>query len=81
MQFPPPQVEPPVMINLVPGQQQEVTATFPLPPTGDPQGMNLTNLRLRWQVRIDNYPVPQTALFEERAAGAPAPSYAPDVAY
>jgi hypothetical protein len=80
--FPPPQVQPAGFIDLVPGQRQEVTATFPLSPTGDPQGMNLTNLRLRWQVRIDNYTVPQTALFEERAGGAaPTPSYSPDVAY
>jgi len=80
--FPPPQVQPPGMIDLAPGQRQEVTASFLLPPAGYPEAMNLTNLRLRWEVRIDNYPVPQTALFEERAGGSPAPEYVgPDVAY
>jgi hypothetical protein len=83
--FPQPLVQPPGIIDLVPGQRQEVTATFPLPPASDPQATTLTNLRLRWEVRIDNYPVPQTALFEERAGGSsspgPSPQYSPDVAY
>jgi len=84
--FPPPQVQPPGIIDLAPGQRQDVIATFLLPPAGAPQAMSLTNLRLRWEVRIDNYPVPQTALFEEQAGGSSSPQYSspqytPDIAY
>jgi hypothetical protein len=87
--LPPPQVQPPTTLDLAPGQRQEVTAYFPLPPGADPNRMNLNNLRLRWQVRIDNYTVPQSALFERRTSAsnsdyesyAPSPSYGPDVAY
>jgi hypothetical protein len=35
--------------------------------------MNLNNLRLRWTVQVDNYPVPQTALFERTGGGYAAP--------
>jgi len=79
--FPRPQVQPPAIIDLAPGQRQEVTATFPLPPPGDTRAVDLGNLRLRWQVRIDNFAVAQTALFEERAGGGSAPEYSSDVAY
>jgi hypothetical protein len=83
--FPPPQVQPPGDVYLAPGQQQQITAIFPLPPPAGPQGMDLTNLRLRWMVRIDNYPVPQTALFEQQVGGSsaavPPPAYGGDVAY
>jgi hypothetical protein len=77
--FPPPQVQPPITISIAPGQRQDVTAAFPLPP-GGPEQMSLNNLRLRWQVSIEGYSVPQSALFEQGngQAGqytAPSPAY------
>lgn len=76
--FPRPQVDPPTTLVLSAGQRQEVTAYFPLPPGTSPDQMNLSNLRLRWQMRVDNYSVPQTALFQ-RVAG-PDPNYYSDTA-
>lgn len=72
--FPPPVVSPPGVLRLSAGQRQEVTASFPFPPGTGPSQMDLSNLRLRWMVRVDNYPVPQTALFERLGDGyAPPP--------
>jgi hypothetical protein len=68
--FPPPQVQPPHIIDILPGQRQEVTAAFPLPSGSDPQQMSLRNLRLRWQVKLDNYSIPQSALFEQGTGNA-----------
>ena len=62
--FPPPIVEPPQPVELAPGQRRELTAYFPFPPNTKASQMNLKNLRLRWEVKIDAYTVPQTALFE-----------------
>jgi hypothetical protein len=70
--FPPPRVQPPNVITLHPGDRQDVNATFPLASDMSPDRMNLSNLRLRWVVRVGGYPVPQTALFE-RAAGSYGP--------
>lgn len=80
-----PRVNPPMPIDLPPGQRAEVTASFPFPPNTSPENLNLNNLRLRWMVRVNNFSVPQTALFE-RAGGAyapapPPPGYNSDVAY
>jgi len=72
--FPRPQVQPPVQLNLAPGQRAEATALFPLPPGATPGQMDLNNLRVRWQVRVNNYPVPQTALFQ-RVPGGDSGSY------
>jgi hypothetical protein len=59
-----PQVSPPMPIDLPPGQRAEVTASFPFPPNTAPDNLNMTNLRLRWTVRVNNFAVAQTALFE-----------------
>lgn len=82
-----PMINPPTPIDLAPGQRAEVMASFPFPPNTTPDRLNLNNLRLRWTVRVSNYPVPQTALFERVGSGY-APAYAPapegynsDVAY
>jgi hypothetical protein len=82
-----PMVSPPTPIDLAPGQRAEASASFPFPPNTTPDRLNLNNLRLRWVVRVSNYPVSQTALFERVAAGY-APTYGPapeaynsDVAY
>ena len=66
--FPPPQVNPPNLIPLSPGQRQDVMAYFAFPPNATPGDMNLNHLRLRWEVLVDNVPVQQTAIFQ-RAAG------------
>jgi hypothetical protein len=68
--FPPAQVQPPHIIDILPGQRQEITAAFPLPSGSDPQQMSLRNLRLRWQVKLDNYSIPQSALFEQGTGNA-----------
>ena len=62
--FLPPVVEPPQPVELAPGQRHGLTAYFPFPPNTKASQMNLKNLRLRWEVKIDGYTVPQTALFE-----------------
>lgn len=88
--FPRPQVSPPYVVSLPPGQRADVTATFPFPPGVSPEQFDMNNLRLRWTVRIDNYPVPQTALFERTGEtyggyganeGYDWNSHGPDVAY
>lgn len=68
--FSPPITNPPQAIELSPGQRQEVTAYFPFPPGTKASQMDMRNLRLRWEVKIDDYPVQQTALFE-RVDSAP----------
>jgi hypothetical protein len=72
---------------LASGQQQDVTASFPLPANTPPDQMDLNQLRLRWVVHVGGFPVPQTALFERVGAGydggdyAPAPMPQSDMAY
>lgn len=85
--FPRPYVTPPMSFDLASGQQQDVTASFPLPPNTSPDQMDLNQLRLRWVVHVAGFPVPQTALFERTGAGYDAGDYSPapmpqsDVAY
>lgn len=85
--FPRPYVNPPSIVTLSPGQQAEVTASFPFPPNTKPDQMDLNELRLRWVVHVAGYPVPQTALFERVDSGYGGPDYEPaagspsDVAY
>lgn len=62
--FLPPMVRPPTMIDLAAGQTQTINAQFPFPPGANYRNTNIDALRLRWQVRVDNQLVPQTALFE-----------------
>lgn len=69
--FMPPITTPSYPIEIAPGQRQEVNAYFPFPPNMTASQMNLQNLRLRWEVRIDNYPVIQTALFQRAPGGTP----------
>jgi hypothetical protein len=85
--FPRPYVSPPTSFELSPGQQQNVTASFPFPPNTAPGQMDLNELRLRWVVHVGGFPVAQTALFERLGSGygdgdyAPAPMPQSDVAY
>jgi hypothetical protein len=83
--FPRPAITPPTTIDLAAGQRADVNASFPFPPGTGPGQMDLNNLRLRWTVRVDNFPVPQTALFEragpDYAPEAPGPYEPSDVAY
>ena len=65
--FGPPITRPAYPIELAPGQRQEVTASFPFPRNTSARDMGIQNLRLRWQLRIGQYPVEQTALFERAA--------------
>lgn len=65
--FGPPLTNPVQPVDLAPGQRPEVTAYFPFPPGTTVSQINLDNLRLRWEVRIDNYSVQQTAIFERTA--------------
>ena len=62
--FDAPQVYPAEVIRLSPGQQKVVNALFPFPPNTSERDFNLNNLRLRWQVEINNGAIPQTAFFE-----------------
>lgn len=80
--FPRPAVSPPTPISLAAGQRAEVNASFPFPPNLTPGQIDLNNLRMRWVVRVANYPVPQTALFQRVGPGyAPEEPYSSDVAY
>ena len=62
--FGPPIVRPPGPLELNGGQSATLTALFPFPPGTGYRTLVLDTLRLRWQVQIDNKPVPQTAYFE-----------------
>ena len=62
--FPPPITEPPGIVVLPPGRRQEVTAYFPFPPGTDARNFDLSTLRLRWRVDINDHPVIQTAYFQ-----------------
>jgi hypothetical protein len=65
--FRPPLTNPAQPVDLAPGQRRDVTAYFPFPAGTTASQTNLDNLRLRWEVRIDNYSVQQTAMFERTA--------------
>jgi hypothetical protein len=78
--FPPPILEPPQPFELAPGQRRDLVAYFPFPPGTKASQMNLQNLRLRWEVKIDGIPVAQTALFDRVEKGY-YPEPEPDVAY
>jgi hypothetical protein len=65
--FPPPQLRPPEVISLSSGQRRDVMAYFPFPPNATAHDMDLNHLRLRWEVKVDNVAVPQTALFQRSA--------------
>jgi len=67
--FEPPIVRPSQTLDLTPGQRQEVTAYFPFPPHVKAENMNMRNLRLRWEVKIDGVTVPQTSIFERVPGG------------
>jgi hypothetical protein len=63
-----PDVVPPRVLDIAPGERAAMTAYFPFPPGGGP--LDLQNLRLRWQVKIGEENVPQTALFHRLERGA-----------
>jgi len=79
--FGPPDVRPPRQIDLAPGERQVVTATFPFPSNSDPGNFSLSALRLRWQLRVDGYPVPQAAVFVRSRPDYTYDSYDMDVSY
>ena len=79
--FQSPQVQPAFVLELPPGQKQEITAAFPLPSGFRPEQINLRNLRLRWQVKLDNYDIPQSAIFEQGAGTASSYREAPPETY
>jgi hypothetical protein len=62
--FPAPVVRPGQPMNLAPGDRRELTAYFPFAAGASAPQLNMRNLRLRWEVRIDSTAVIQTALFE-----------------
>lgn len=51
-------------ITLQPGQTRTIRAFFPFPPGTSYRTLILDTLRLRWDIRIGNDIVPQTAYFE-----------------
>lgn len=55
--------------DINPSERREVTAYFPFPPHTTAAGMNMRNLRLRWEVRIEGAAVPQSAVFERVTDG------------
>lgn len=85
--FPRPYVTPPTPFELAAGQGQTVTLSVPFPPNAATGQMDLNELRLRWLVRVNGYPVSQTALFERIGSGdgaavyEPAPSTSFDLAF
>ena len=62
--FPLPVVMPPQKIELTPGQRQDITAYFPFPAGVRADQMALDNLRLRWEIQIDQNTVQQSAQFQ-----------------
>ena len=64
-----PRVSPAGTMTLSPGDRKELTAYFPFPPDTGAQDMNLRNLRLRWEIKIDSSPVIQTVVFERAEGG------------
>jgi hypothetical protein len=67
--FPPPRVQPPAPVELSPGQNQAITADFPLSGGLDEGSAELDHLRLRWRVTINGQAVPQTVLFVREREG------------
>jgi hypothetical protein len=78
--FPPAVVEPPQPFELLPDQRRDLTAYFPFPANTTASQMSLQNLRVRWEVKIDDVAVPQTAIFN-RIEGPPPPGPDPNVSY
>jgi len=68
--FEPPIMVPPHVLDLAPGERAAMTAYFPFP-RNDSGPLDLQNLRLRWQVKIGDEAIPQTAFFRrvERGTG------------
>ena len=78
--FPPPVLEPPQPFELAPGERRDLTAYFPFPPNTQASQMDLQNLRLRWDTKIDGVNVPQSAVFN-RIEGPAQPAPDSNVAY
>jgi hypothetical protein len=78
--FEPPALVPPRVLDLAPGERASMTAYFPFP-RNDNGPVDLQNLRLRWQVKIGDEPVPQTALFHRLERGGYYQDSGPSVAY
>jgi hypothetical protein len=66
--FEPPELVPPRVLDLAPGERTSITAYFPFP-RNDSGPIDLQNLRLRWQVKIGDEIVPQTAIFRRVEGG------------
>jgi hypothetical protein len=62
--FPRPLVRPAQPFTMQAGDRRELTVYFPFPAGISAAQMNLRNLRLRWEVKIDSTTVVQTAVFE-----------------
>jgi len=67
--FDPPVVRTAGPLELAPSARREVTAYFPFPPHTTAAQMNMRNLRLRWEVRIEGVVVPQSAVFDRTSGG------------
>ena len=68
-EFSHPRVMPAGVMSLSPSDRRELTAYFPFHEDVSAADMNLRNLRLRWEVKIDSTPVIQTVVFERAEAG------------
>ena len=75
-----PDLVPPRVLDLAPGERASMTAYFPFART-DNGPIDLKNLRLRWQVKIGDETVPQTALFHRLERGGYYQESDPSVAY
>lgn len=78
--FEAPSLVPPRVLEIAPGDRASMTAYFPFPRT-DNGPLDLQNLRLRWQIKIGDEVVPQTALFHRLERGGYYQDSDPSVAY
>lgn len=67
--FEPALPQPDLPVTIPPGRRITVSAKFPFPSGRTPSDMDLSHLRLRWEVTIDKYPVVQTAAFDRIEGG------------
>jgi hypothetical protein len=79
--FPAAEAYPPGVLTLAPGQRATLVSYFPFPPGLGPQRMTLSNLRLRWQIKIDDDTIPQAVLFERATNSNSGAGGSQDVTY
>lgn len=63
--FSPPAATPATVFQIAPNTTQDVIVVFPFPSGQTPANFSLDNLRLRWNVEINNQVVPQAVMFQK----------------